>query len=162
MIRCYYTKEALDTVAKTRQRRIFFAKILSYVFAAAGLFVTFALEFRFPDVPVTLGFLACFGGMLYFAHWHALKFEDLIMQHADDEITLNDDEIRMSKADGTQISLARHGLIVESSGTTVPVFKIRNPGIISNSEIVLVSIMENTKELVETIQPGIWYYRTGA
>jgi len=36
------------------------------------------------------------------------------------------------------------------------IFKIKNSQLASSSEIVLTSVMENTRELVETIQPGSW------
>ena len=162
MIQCYYTRKTLDTVAKAGRRRAvgcggvlfgFLALVLIGITLQDPVIWFQPLEF----VLVMAGF-AFLIGITYLFHWLLRNVEKTTLDHAGDEITLDDDEIRLLRADGTQITLPRKGLKIRvpyyASGSMI--FKIKNSQLASSSEIVLTSVMENTRELVETIQPGSW------
>ena len=102
------------------------------------------------------GLLGVYGigcGLLYLIHWSLLKIEKTTLQLAGDEITLNDYEIRLVRTDGTQTFIPRKGLRVRTaSGMIYEIWNMNVP----NDKIVLTSYMENAKELIDTIEPGMW------
>ena len=114
-----------------------------------------------PLFEMVLGLLVAYGfvgGFLFWWHRSILRVEKMTLLHADDEITLDDDKIRLVKADGTQTTLPRKDLKIQrpyyADGRQI--FTIGNPQLDYLSQIILTSDMENAKELVETIQPGTW------
>jgi uncharacterized protein YjeT (DUF2065 family) len=165
MIHCYYTKETLDRVAKSgRYRAIGCGVVL--VGVPVFLMIRSLIDeinqngFVLSDNVLFLSgiIIVWIGGWSFFHRLHC-NIEKTTLEHAEDEITLDDNEIRLVKVDGTQITLPREGLKVIPISYYVAgnmSFKIWNPKI-SQDEIVLTSDMENVKELVETIQPGTWY-----
>ncbi|MCL2348377.1 MAG: hypothetical protein FWC50_08965 [Planctomycetaceae bacterium] len=158
MIRCYYTRATLDTVAKAgRRRAIGCGGILLGIPILLLMGATIRdPRFLFDHLQILL---ACFFwfGILFFFHYKIRNIEKTTLQHAGDEIILDDDEIRLVKMDGTQFALPRNGLRVQggyyAAGNVV--YSIWNPNI-SKDKIVLTTNMENAKELVETIRPGAW------
>jgi hypothetical protein len=161
MIKCYYTKETLDRVAKSgRYRAIGCGGFLYGWFILALIVITVqdpALWLRVRDALFVSGCAVFWFGILYFFHRLLLNIERTTLKHAGDEITLDDDEIRLVSADGTKITLPRYGLKIYYPyyATGSMIFTITNPGI-SKDKIVLTSNMENARELIETIKPGSW------
>ena len=159
MIQCYYTKETLDKVTKAGRRRLVFESF----FWGSLMVLNFVLAIRMdPDgvsvgVPSLLGLYALFAGILYYIHRLMLRVERMTLQLADDEITLDEKEIRLIKTDGTQITFPRYRLSIQRNFyANGMIFRIWSPQIASSPEIVLTSNMENAKELVEAIEPGLW------
>lgn len=164
MIRCHYTPETIEKAAKEGRNRAIGCGGLLWGLPAWALFEMTrhepSLWFRFPDALFLWIWAGGWYGLSYFFHWAFLNIEKTTLRHAGDEITLDDNEIRLVKADGTQVTLPRDGLTCHSPfpyAAGNQIFKIRNLQIISSPEIELTSDMENAKELVETIQPGAWY-----
>ena len=162
MIRCYYAAETIDTVAKAGRRRVIGCGCLLYTWPALVLVgITIrdpTLWFRFPSALLLWGGTSFYCGIIYLFHWLILNVEKTTLQHAGDEITLDDNEIRLVRADGTHILFPREGLKCSYSyhATGNRIFKIWNSQMSSSPKIILTSHIENAKELVETIQPGIW------
>jgi len=162
MIRCYYTKETIDAVSKSGRYRAIGCGGFIYGFAALALIGITIQDplcwFRLRDVLFLLCWTFLFCGGVYFFHWLICNIEKTTLKHAGDEITLDKAEIRLVKADGTQVALPRKGLKIRSPYYAVgrQIFRISNLRLDSSPEIVLTSDMENAKELVETIQPGSW------
>ena len=162
MIRCYYTKETLDRVAKSGRYRAIGGGGVWYGLPALVLIVKTIQDPAIWIQPHDVLFLLAFGvgwvGAGYFFHWLLCNIEKTTLKHAGDEITLDDDEFRLVKADGTQITLPRKGLRIRSPyyANGRQIFRISTSQFASFHEIVLTSDMENARELVETIQPGSW------
>jgi len=160
MIQCYYTKETLGIVAKSGRYRAIGCG--SVWWGLPVLLFTIELirnpGFLFRNALFLLIWCIGWFGISYLFHWLLCNIEKTTLQHAGDEITLDDNEIRLVKSDGTQITLPRQGLTIRSPYYACgnQIFKIRNSRFTSSPEIVLTSDMENAKELVETIQPGSW------
>ncbi|MCL2624153.1 MAG: hypothetical protein FWD31_10860 [Planctomycetaceae bacterium] len=160
MIRCYYIRETLDTVAKAGRRR---AIGCGGVWYGWMLFALIAITIKEPGVwlraPMFLygccAVLWC--AMGYFCHRLLGNVEKTTLQHAGDEITLDDNEIRLVAVDEKQIALPREGLRVQggyiAAGSVI--YTIWNPKF-SEDKIVLTTNMENARELVETIRSGAW------
>ena len=157
MIRCYYTKETLDTVARAGRCRairwggVWYGGML--IVAVGGVILN-------PENlnACLLIFCSVWCGAGYLYHWILCKVEKTTLQHAGDEITLDDNEIRLVTAGGTQITFPRKGLWVQrgyfnAAGNVI--YTISNPKI-SEDKIVLTPHMANARELLETIRPGIW------
>ena len=162
MIRCYYTKETIDTVSKARRYRAIGCGGFWYGLPALALIVQTiqapAIWLQPRDVLFLLAFGVAWVGAGYFFHWLLCNIEKTTLEHAGDEITLDDAEIRLVKADGVQITFPREGLKIRSPYYACgrQIFRISTAQFASIHEIVLTSDMENAKELVETIQPGSW------
>lgn len=163
MIRCYYTEETLNRVTKARRYRAMGCGGFLYgwvVLVLIGITIQNpAIWFRFHDVVFLLGCVGGYCGMVFFFHRLLCNIEKTTLVHAGDEITLDDNEIRLVKVYGTQMTLPREGLKVIKASPYVAgnmSFNIRNPEWSKWDEIVLTIDMENAKELVETIQPGTW------
>ena len=166
MIRCYYTKETIDRVAKARRYRAIGCGSLFCGLPVLLMILKLIEEINnnpgvlFHDrVLFLLGIIVAWVGGCYFFHWQLCKIERTTLKHAGDEITLDDNEIRLVKSDGTRITFPRDGLKIFQASPYVAgsmSFRIRNPTISHWDEIILTSHMENAKELVETIQPGSW------
>jgi hypothetical protein len=161
MIRCHYTRKTIDMVAKAgRYRAIGCGGFLYGWLAMALVGITIqepAIWFQPSKVAFTVACVVGFIAMTYFFHRLHLNIEKTTLEHAGDEITLDDDEIRLVTADGTQITLPREGLRVQggyyAAGNVT--YRIWNPKF-SKDKIILTSDMENAEELVETIRPGAW------
>ena len=162
MIRCYYTRETINIVAKAGRRR---AIGCGGVWFGWMLFALVAITIKEPGVwfrgPLFLyGCTGLWCGMGYFFHRLLSNIEKTTLERAGDEITLDDSEIRSAAADGTQIALPREGLRVQggyyAAGSVV--YTIWNPKFSKDkkNKIVLTTYMENAKELIETIRPGAW------
>ena len=110
------------------------------------------------DVLFVPAFGVVWVGAWYFFHWLLRTIEKTTLKHAGDEITLDDNEIRLVKADGTQITFPRDGLKIRSPyyASGCQIFRTSTSRFVSFHEIVLTSDTENAQELVETIQPGSW------
>ena len=162
MIRCYYTQETLDRVAKAGRYRAIGCGGLICVFLVLALVGTTVQNpqfwFRFTNVMKSLFAVGFLGILSYFFHRLIFNIEETTLEHGGDEITLNDDEVRLVKEDGTQITLPRKGLKIRGSyfAAGIVVYTIRNRQFAQNHEIVLTSHAENAKKLLETIQPGAW------
>jgi|GEM_PF-1996913 len=162
MIRCHYTQETLDTVAKAGRRRAIGCGGFWYGVMLFGLIAAAIQEpgvwFRAP--LFLLGFTVFWCGMGYFFHRLLCNIEKTTLQHAGDEITLDDNEIQLVAADGTQITLPREGLRVQggyyAAGSVI--YTIWNPKFSKDKKdkIVLTTYIENAEELVKTIRPGAW------
>jgi len=118
MIRCHYTKETIDTVSKAGRYRAIGCGGLWCGLPALPLI---AMTIQDPAIwllPRNVLFVLAFGvvwiGAAYFFHWLLCNIEKTTLKHAGDEITLDDDEIRLVKADGTQITFPREGLKIRS------------------------------------------------
>ena len=98
--------------------------------------------------------------VILFSLANDLYVEKTALKLAGDEITLDDDEILLLKADGAQIVLPREGLIIDkpySVGDCL-IFRIRNSQFTPSSEIVLTSYMKNARALIDMIDPALWKY----
>jgi len=162
MIRCHYTQKTINTVAKAGRYR---AIGCGGAWVGVMLFALVAMTIKEPGVwfraPLFLyGCTVLWCGMGYFFHRLLSNIEKTTLEHAGDEITLDDSEIRLVAADGTQITLPREGLRVQggyyAAGSVV--YTIWNPKFSKDkkNKIVLTTYMENAKELIETIRPGAW------
>ena len=158
MIRCYYREEILKYVAKWgRLRVVFNGCFLIFL----GWLPLIGMSVMCPDPLIYIASvvgIVSFSGFFYLHHWLNLNVERRALRSAGDTITLDDEEIRLVKEDGSQITLPRKDLKINSpyyaGGSRM--FKIWNPLSDSNHEIVLTSVMENAKQLVNTIEPGLW------
>ena len=159
MIRCYYTQETLDTVAKAGRQRAIGCGCIVYGWAALILIgITIydpAIWVRLPDALVLWCCTGFYCGLFYLMHWSLCYNERTTLEHAGDKITLDDDKILLVRVDGTQITLPRKGLKIHSRDYHV--YRIRSSQYDFSPEIVLTPAMENAKELIETIQPGGWW-----
>jgi len=162
MIHCYYTQETLNRVAKSGRYRAIGCGGCVCGFVTLLLIVATvqnpAIWWQVPDVLLLSGCIVGLVGMTYLFHWMLLNIERTTLKHAGDEITLDDNEIRLVCVTGTEIILPRKGLKIYSpyyvAGSMI--FTITNPKE-SDDKIVLTSHMENARELIETIKPGSWY-----
>jgi len=158
MIRCYYGREIHKDVIKAARVQLIFCAcfvIIPCLLLLIGMSVTFS------DIVVTI---FCIEGFVAFSVFLCLfyrlirKIERMALQCIGDTIVLDDNEIRLIKENGTQITLPRKNLKIKSSYNLGHnrMFKIWNPLSDSNREIVLTSNMENAAQLVNTIEPGLW------
>ena len=154
MIRCYYSKETIERVAKAGRNRLIF----DGGFWGGLMVLGFVLWNRLEPAPGLLFPCIFFCGVLYYIHRHLLHVEKTILQHAGDEITLDNDKIQLTQTDGTQLILPQKELKIEKPVYVFGkmIFRITNSQFVPGAEITLTSDMENAKELVETIQPGLW------
>lgn len=156
MVQCYYSKETIDRVAKAWRHRLIF---WGSWWCGIPVLLLIREFFRNPNChAMTLLTGGCLWvGMWFFFHLLLLNAEKTTLKHAGDIVTLDDDEIRLIRVDGTQIALPRKGLRIQggyyAAGNVT--YTIGNPEI-SREKIVLTNNMENVKELVETIRPGAW------
>jgi len=162
MIRCYYSKETIDRVAEAgRYRAIGCGGLWCGWYALVLIGISMqnpVLWFRWRATLVILALSVLWIGGGYFFHWLLRNIEKTTLKHAGDKITLDDDEIRLDKSDGTQITLPRKELKIRSPYYACgrQIFRIISSQFTPSPEIVLTSDMENARELVETIQPGSW------
>ena len=154
MIRCYYSQKTIYFAAMARRHRV--------IGCCAFLLGILVLLGRGPgflfDTPQALFGSFLLLGMLFFSYRWLLNIEKITPRHAGDVITLDDDEIRLATAGGTQITFPREGLNVEKTCSTIgyAIYIIRHSQFTAEPKIVLTADMENAKELVETIRPGAW------
>lgn len=162
MIRCYYKREELEIIARAARNRVVyiggFMLLWCLVIIIGGTWQDPTVWFRPKSVGSFLLFMSCFWGMLYFMHYLLTKIDRTTLAHDGDIIVLDDENIRLSQGDGTEIVLPRGGLRVSCSwhATGRTIFKIRNYSFIDSPTIVLTTDMENAVELVNTIQPNVW------
>ena len=156
MIQCYYSKETIAMVAKSGQRRaigcggFWFGLLLLPIVGMA-----IQNPANIDERILLISIVWC--GMGYFFHRLLCNIEKTTLEHARDEITLDDNVIRLVTEDGTQITLPREGLRVQggyyAAGSVT--YNIWNPNV-SKDKIVLTASMENARELVDAIRPGAW------
>jgi hypothetical protein len=164
MIKCYFTKETLDRINKSPRRDGFGCACCWYGVLASFLIMGFAIAPKNVPSFGTIVFFAIIYGVLvfvpYFFYRGLLHIKEITFQHAGDEITLDDNEIRLVNADETQIVFPRDGLQIQRTYKMnhTMIFEIKNDRIDSDIEIVLTTDMENAKELAEAIQPGLFEY----
>ncbi len=166
MIRCHYTPETLETVAKAGK-----CQKVSVVEILAGLSLLVLIERAINDpswlsIPVALvipGLLVVSIPILGFVVVCQMRYFNAnitrtVLENADDEIIMDDEYIQQIKEDGTKIMLPRQGLkaAIRYGAPEHKMFDIWNPDVDPNLKITLTSHMDNAKELVNAIKPRTW------
>jgi hypothetical protein len=154
MIRCYYTKETLAAIPKAGR----LSEILSGCLMFITTLIMIGVTVRFADTVITVFAVFCtisFCIFFYFHHRLNSNLERTALQQADEQIILDDNEIRLIRADGIPIALPRNGLKIESPYGG-QMFVITNPSFASNCKIVLFPFMENARELVDVLDSRLW------
>jgi hypothetical protein len=162
MIKCYYAEATLDKIGKSGCRQAIGCACVWYGLLALFLIVMFVNALPiwclpFDAIVFWVVFVVLWMFPPYFVYLAHIRIREVTLQHAGDEITLDDNEIRLVKANGTQIVFPRAGLQIQRSNrwNNTMVFEIRNYRIDWEHAIVLTTDMKNASELIETIQPGL-------
>ncbi len=162
MIRCHYTPETLEKVAKEGKQSVLKHGAIWHglilLILIVGITIYDVRVFNMPYIKFIIVLLVLAIGFSFVTRRCDANITRTALENTEAIITLDEEYVQHNKTDGTNIMLPRQGLkaICRYGTPEHKMFDIWNPEFDPNLKITLTSGMENAKELVNAITPGAW------